>query len=417
MPLQRGTFFFPRFSSINFRRFSTADGPPTSPAPPERRVAPPLSPMRTWARRAGWVASGVWLLLGKTKYLLAGLKLAKFSTLISLGLSVGAYTLVLGLPFAVGLVGQIFLHESGHALMMRHLGIPFSPMVFIPFMGAVVGMKEPAKNGEDEAYVALAGPVAGLFAAVGLSGIGILAESDLCIALAHVGFIINLFNMLPIATMDGGRVAAVLSKWISLGGLGIGGALIWYGVVANPLFYLILFMGVISTAGRFFGKSPVNPDYYKLSNVTKVKLIGAYAAIVAALLAGMAVNDQFRKTPQEMREARGKPKSDLEDSFKIENVEARVSGFLKRINPFPQTEQLSGTVVVSDMSTESLQFERALKRECPDARVLSGSELDELAELRKWDPERYRYLLVPAECKEVTMRLIEERKNAVKRKL
>jgi len=50
--------------------------------------------------------------------------------------SIGAYSIFFGWPFAAGFVGLIFVHECGHAVVMRHYGVPFSPMLFIPFMGA-----------------------------------------------------------------------------------------------------------------------------------------------------------------------------------------------------------------------------------------------------------------------------------------
>ena len=71
------------------------------------------------------------VLASKGKYILGALKLTKFASLGSMFLSVGAYSMVFGLPYAAGMVGQIVLHESGHALVMKHYGIPFSPMIFM----------------------------------------------------------------------------------------------------------------------------------------------------------------------------------------------------------------------------------------------------------------------------------------------
>lgn len=88
---------------------------------------------------AGLTLSAV---MGKAKYVLVALKLTKAAPLASMVLSSAAYSMIFGWPYACGMVGLIFFHECGHAIVMRHYGVPFSPMVFIPFMGAVISMEE-----------------------------------------------------------------------------------------------------------------------------------------------------------------------------------------------------------------------------------------------------------------------------------
>ncbi len=134
------------------------------------------------------------------------------STLISLTLSIGAYSFVFGAPFAVGLVGQLLAHEGGHALMMRRLNIAFGPMLFVPFLGAMVANLSEVKSAYDESKIALAGPAAGTAIALALSAIGIASESQLLLSLASAGYLLNMFNLLPIGSLDGGRVASALSK-------------------------------------------------------------------------------------------------------------------------------------------------------------------------------------------------------------
>lgn len=85
-------------------------------------------------------------MLSRIRYVLVALKLTKMTPLISMMLTSFAYSFVFGWPYAVGMVGQMLLHESGHAAVMRHYGVPFSPMVFIPFLGAAVAMKDQPKN-------------------------------------------------------------------------------------------------------------------------------------------------------------------------------------------------------------------------------------------------------------------------------
>jgi hypothetical protein len=78
------------------------------------------------------------VLLGKTKYLLGVLKLTKLASLGSMFLTIGTYSMFFGLPYAIGMVGLITIHEAGHAFAMYNRGIPFSPMVFMPFLGYVL---------------------------------------------------------------------------------------------------------------------------------------------------------------------------------------------------------------------------------------------------------------------------------------
>ena len=103
------------------------------------------------AGRLGAAAAAASVLLGKTKYVLAGLKLTKMTPLVSMVLTSATYSLFFGLHYSIGMVGLIFVHETGHAIAMRQYGVPFAPMVFVPFMGAVIAMKDLPRNVREEA--------------------------------------------------------------------------------------------------------------------------------------------------------------------------------------------------------------------------------------------------------------------------
>src|SRR6266568_4607922 len=79
-------------------------------------------------------------------------------------ISVVAYSFLFGWPFAIGLVALLFLHEMGHAIVMKLKGIPVGGMIFIPMLGAAVFMNQMPKNAKDEAEVGIAGPIAGAIA-------------------------------------------------------------------------------------------------------------------------------------------------------------------------------------------------------------------------------------------------------------
>ncbi len=208
--------------------------------------------------KLGMIASvglGASMLMGKTKYVFVALKLTKAAPLASMILTSFTYSLFFGWPYAVGMVGLIFCHECGHAIAMNKYGVPFSPMVFIPFMGAVIAMKEQPRNSYQEAIIALGGPITGSIAAVALGGLGGITDSQLLYALADFGLMINLFNLLPIGSLDGGRIGAAVSPYFGAAGLVAGGGLIYAGMITNPIFYLIMMSGTYTTGKRLFGKA------------------------------------------------------------------------------------------------------------------------------------------------------------------
>eukprot|EP00428_Durinskia_dybowskii_P084986 CAMPEP_0170445426 /NCGR_PEP_ID=MMETSP0117_2-20130122/49058_1 /TAXON_ID=400756 /ORGANISM="Durinskia baltica, Strain CSIRO CS-38" /LENGTH=346 /DNA_ID=CAMNT_0010706307 /DNA_START=29 /DNA_END=1069 /DNA_ORIENTATION=+ len=255
-------------------------------------------------KKMGMMASaglGLSVLAGKTKYLLVGLKLTKAAPAASMLLTSFAYSFFFGWPYAVGMVGLIFFHECGHALVMRRYGVPFSPMVFVPFMGAVIAMKDEPRNAYEEAMIAFGGPVLGSAAALGCATVGAMNESQLLIALADFGYMVNLFNLLPIGSMDGGRITGAVSPYFGALGVAAGGALIYEGLVHNPLFYIIMLMGTYSTASRLFGwEERANKNYYKIPGSQQGVILVGYAGLIAALVVAMKENDKNRKTPKQL---------------------------------------------------------------------------------------------------------------------
>jgi len=127
------------------------------------------------------------LALGKFKYVLVGLKLTKLAPVLSMVASSLAYSAIFGPAYGCGMVGLIFVHECGHAIAMRYYGLPFSPMVFIPFVGAVIQMQKLPATAAQSAVVALAGPVLGGVAAGATAFAGHATGSQLLMALGDWG--------------------------------------------------------------------------------------------------------------------------------------------------------------------------------------------------------------------------------------
>jgi Zn-dependent protease len=120
-------------------------------------------------------------------------------------ISVAGYALLWGWSFAIGFVLLILAHELGHYFEARRQGLHPAAPVFIPFLGAYVAIKDaPRHDPWSQVLIALAGPVAGGIAALGVWGVGEANDSRFLIALAYTAFFLNLFNLLPVAILDGG---------------------------------------------------------------------------------------------------------------------------------------------------------------------------------------------------------------------
>ena len=104
-----------------------ADKPPS-----EKTVA--RSPWRKRLAALGPIGLLLAFVLGKAKLIVPLLKVTKLSTLLSMFVSVWAYGMFWGLPFALGFVLLIFVRELGHALVMQQQGIRAGAPVFIPLV-------------------------------------------------------------------------------------------------------------------------------------------------------------------------------------------------------------------------------------------------------------------------------------------
>jgi Zn-dependent protease len=178
--------------------------------PLPQRDYDPVQPRGTdWRGLARRILAPFAALLG----LLAKLgSLAKFSLVF---VAVGGYALIWGWPFAVGLVLLIFVHEMGHWLEARREGLNPSWPVFVPFLGAYV--KHTRGHPWQTARVAIAGPILGGVAAFACYLYGRADNSDLLVALAYFGFLLNLINLLPVGILDGGSVWRS-TRWLWIGG-------------------------------------------------------------------------------------------------------------------------------------------------------------------------------------------------------
>src|SRR5436309_9303346 len=238
-------------------------------------------------RLAGSLAA-IGAVLAKAKALLVLLpKLKLLTTFGSMLVSIGAYALLFGLPFAVGLVLLLLLHEVGHVIQLRREGIKASAPMFVPFLGAVISAKSMGKDAAAEARVGLAGPVLGSLAALVPLGLWLLTGSDFWRALAYVGFVLNLFNLLPVVPLDGGRAMAARSPAVWL--VGLAGLIALTVFYPSPILFLILIFGGLESWRRWKNRAtPEGRNYYAIPARTRLLVGATYLGLAAALSVGVA---------------------------------------------------------------------------------------------------------------------------------
>jgi Zn-dependent protease len=229
------------------------------------------------------------VLASKAKLLfLALIKIKAVATLGTMFISIAAYTLAFGWPFAVGLVLLLFVHEMGHVIQLRREGVEASAPVFIPFLGAMISAKSLGEDAAAEARVGLAGPILGTIGTLIPLAIYLATDSDLWRALAYLGFFINLINLLPVLPLDGGRAMAVLGPKVWLAG-------ILLTVAATVIFlgpFMLLFVALFGGPELYYRfknrHSEESRAFHSVPTRTKVAVGVVYLTLAALLIAGVA---------------------------------------------------------------------------------------------------------------------------------
>ena len=219
--------------------------------------------------------------------LFSGLKWGKLATSGgSMLLSLVVYATIWGWRYAAGFIALLFAHEMGHYVAARQCGLDVGAPAFIPFVGAWIALKDQPVRVETEAYVAIAGPVVGTTAALAVYLWARSEDSGLLLAIAYSGLFLNLFNLLPISPLDGGRVTAALSPRIWFLGVPILLALMLYRPSPMLVIVAILAGPQLVKAWRYDPNAPENVAYYGVPLQTKLEYGATYLAL-AALLAIM----------------------------------------------------------------------------------------------------------------------------------
>jgi Zn-dependent protease len=214
-----------------------------------------------WAAKLGPVGVVLWkfktillIAVTKGKFLLLGL--TKLSTLTTMLASFGLYWTLYGWRFAGGLVLSIYIHEMGHVAALRKYGIAATAPMFIPGFGAVVMLKQHLTSVAEDARVGLAGPIWGLGAAVVAWAAAVSTGQPIWYAIARTGAWINLFNLIPVWQLDGGRGFRALTR--KQRGIALVAALFMWAITEETMLLFVAMGATYRMFSRDYAEEPDN---------------------------------------------------------------------------------------------------------------------------------------------------------------
>jgi Zn-dependent protease len=213
--------------------------------------------------------------------LLAG-KLGKI--LFSAGsmlVSIAVYAQVFGWKYAVGFVLLLLVHEMGHYIAAKQRGLSVGLPTFIPFLGAWISLKSQQLSAESQAFVGMAGPLLGSTGAFVVYLIALQYQVHWLLAIAYAGFVLNLFNLIPVVPLDGGHIVGVISPKIWI--IGIPMLVALYLWRPNPLLIIVALLAIPKAWAAIRNKLPVPAESQLATNGLKVRYAAEYLGLVCFL--------------------------------------------------------------------------------------------------------------------------------------
>jgi Zn-dependent protease len=262
---------------------------PRVPAPPRNPNREPGRRDSFYRRRIAPIGAAILAFLAKIKFVL--LFLGKFKLLVTAGsmaVSVVAYASIWGFPFAVGFVVLLLVHEMGHVIALRREGIKASAPMFIPFLGAMISARSLGDNALAEARVGLAGPILGSIGAGVCLLLWKLTGHTYWQALGFTGLFLNLFNLLPVVPLDGGRAMAAMSPamWVA----GFAGMIALAVLFPNPIIIIIAVFAAMETWKRLSQRRHgglAQAAYYRVAPHNRAIVGAVYLGLIVLLVLGM----------------------------------------------------------------------------------------------------------------------------------
>jgi len=136
----------------------------------------------------------------------------------------GCFFLLAGWKFAVVITISITIHEAGHLWAMKHCGKELRGLYFLPGLGVAAVPSDGLGSREEEAFIAIMGPVWGTLAGIVAFALFVMTGIPEFLSAAWLCVLLNMFNMIPTPPLDGGRVirsvlhgfSPRVSVWLSL---------------------------------------------------------------------------------------------------------------------------------------------------------------------------------------------------------
>ena len=179
----------------------------------------------------------------------------------------------------IGFVVTIFIHEMGHVAAAKWKKLPVSAPMFIPFMGALIMLKTMPDDALTESEVGYGGPLFGALAATVCWGLFSVTGNPLYAVLAYLTAFMNLFNLMPVAPLDGGRIVSAISPYVWLAGLV--GMAAWFCVSHSIIMLLALIFGGkrLYQDWHLIGTSA----YYRVSPAARLTMGALYVGLILYL--------------------------------------------------------------------------------------------------------------------------------------
>lgn len=251
--------------------------------PPSDPGSEPPKPAQRRRTGIGALLAAVAAFAVKFKFLLLGGKL--FAISWSFLLSLWIYVVIFGWRLAIVVMFLLLAHELGHYFAFRAYGLPVRLPAFVPLLGAFTAGAAPADL-EQDAYIALAGPLVGLGLAAVCYGIGDATQDRFWFACADLSAFLNLFNMIPMPPFDGGRIIGAL--WPPLWFVGFALFVAFAVLVHVPILFVAIIglLGLPSMISAWRGN--VDPRAANMSLGARVRVSFWYLATVLGLFFVMA---------------------------------------------------------------------------------------------------------------------------------
>ena len=212
---------------------------------------------------------GIFALIGKVGPKILSLlgklaKTLKLSKVTLAGASLASYAVIFTWQFALMIIFMLFVHESGHVWAMKRIGMKTKGFYFIPLLGGAAIADEAFPSRKAEVFVAIMGPIFGLTLSIATFLVYLTTSNPIFAAGASWMAMINLFNLLPINPLDGGRIfksiAFSINSKIGLAFLAIG--VIAAGILGFTagfgLFWFLLIIGSIDLALEYRNRNKLH---------------------------------------------------------------------------------------------------------------------------------------------------------------